>query len=288
MKIGFKDLSDTDFSLLFSWLQAPHVKKWWDQEVNYTLDLVKEKYSSYVKGYKKVDGENKPIHAFIIHSDEHPIGYIQYYNAYDFPRDDYKLVTLPKSLAAIDLFVGDKNYLGKGIGQKVLELFLENYVFTEFDYVIVDPESNNLVAISTYKKVGFRTYDDQIDPSMQLMIKPKKVFDEIELLEKKLLASPTKKSIKALDELLATDFKEFGKSGFIYDKQEILNSLLDEEPRNLTAKYFEVKLLENKVYLVTYTTIENGISTLRSSIWKSFDNRLQMLFHQGTEVRCIQ
>ena len=112
------------------------------------------------------------------------------------------------------------------------------------------------------------------------MIKTKKVFEEIELLEKQLLSSSTRKSIKVLDELLAVDFKEFGKSGFVYDKQEILNSLLDEEPRNLTAKYFEV-------YLVTYTTIENGISTLRSSIWKSFDNRLQMLFHQGTEVRCI-
>lgn len=287
MRIGFKYLSDSDFNLLLTWLQAPHVKKWWDQEVNYTLDLVKEKYSSYIRGYKKVGGKSKPIHAFVIHSDEHPIGYIQYYNAYDFPIDNRQLNTLPKSLAAIDLFIGDKDYLGKGVGQKALELFLENYVFAEFDYAIVDPDSNNLVAISTYKKVGFRAYDDQIDQSMYLVIKTKKVFEEIELLEKQLLSSSTRKSIKVLDELLAADFKEFGKSGFVYDKQEILNSLLDEEPTNLTAKYFEVKLLENKVYLVTYTTIENSISTLRSSIWKSFDNRLQMLFHQGTEVRCI-
>ncbi|WP_371218694.1 GNAT family N-acetyltransferase [Orientia tsutsugamushi] len=86
MKITFVPLAESHFPLLLKWLETPHVKKWWDQDVMYTLELVKEKYSSYVKGYKLVDGQQKPIQVFIIHNNQNPIGYIQIYNAYDFPN----------------------------------------------------------------------------------------------------------------------------------------------------------------------------------------------------------
>ena len=33
-----------------------------------------------------------------------PIGYIQYYNAHDFPRDGCELNNLPKALAAIQTY----------------------------------------------------------------------------------------------------------------------------------------------------------------------------------------
>ena len=40
MKISFKPLSVTDFENLLKWLQQPHVKKWWDVNVNYTPELI--------------------------------------------------------------------------------------------------------------------------------------------------------------------------------------------------------------------------------------------------------
>ena len=52
MAITFKPLNESHFPLLLKWLESPHVKKSWDQDVTYTIELVKEKYSSYVKGYK--------------------------------------------------------------------------------------------------------------------------------------------------------------------------------------------------------------------------------------------
>lgn len=155
MKVSFKPLSNSDFTILLSWLEAPHVKKWVDQDVTYTIDLVKEKYGPYVRGYKQVADEQKPIHAFIIYYDEEPIGYIQYYNAYDFPRDGYELQNLPTSLAAVDMFIGDELYLGKGIGEKALALFLEGQIYRKFDYAFVDPAVSNKRAIRCYEKVGF-------------------------------------------------------------------------------------------------------------------------------------
>ena len=83
MKITFTPLAESHFPLLLKWLEAPHVKAWWpadrsfsvggDQDATYTLDLVHEKYSSYVKGYKLVDGQQKPIQGFIIHNNQNPM-----------------------------------------------------------------------------------------------------------------------------------------------------------------------------------------------------------------------
>ena len=104
MKITFTPLAESHFPLLLKWLEAPHIKAWWDQDVTYTLDLVHEKYSSYVKGYKLVDGQQKPIQGFIIHHNQNPVGYIQIYNAYDFPRSK-SLLGLPENLGAFDIFI---------------------------------------------------------------------------------------------------------------------------------------------------------------------------------------
>ena len=110
MHIIFEPLNVSHFPLMLTWLELPHVKKWWDQDVTYTMDLVREKYSSYVKGYKFVDGQQKPIKGFIIYSDQNPVGYIQIYNAYDFPRSK-TLSGLPANLGAFDIFIGENEHI---------------------------------------------------------------------------------------------------------------------------------------------------------------------------------
>ncbi len=84
MKITFTPLAESHFPLLLKWLEKPHVKKWWDQDVKWTSALIQGKYTDYVKGYKLDNGVPKAISAHIIYADNTPIGYIQIYNAYDF------------------------------------------------------------------------------------------------------------------------------------------------------------------------------------------------------------
>ena len=151
MKIEFKALSESHFTLLFKWIEKPHVKTRWDQKILHTEESIKEKYTSYVKGYKLENGEKKPISPFIIYADQCPIGYIQLYNAYDFSRK-IPLENLPKSLAAIDFFIGEEGYLGRGIAHKALMQF--NY--QNFDYIFVDPDTDNIAAIITYERAGFK------------------------------------------------------------------------------------------------------------------------------------
>ena len=56
-------------------------------------------------------------------------------------------------------------------------------------------------------------------------------------LEYELLSPETRHSETRLRELLADEFVEFGASGRIYDKQSIIDSLLQSEP----AECFEIR-----------------------------------------------
>jgi len=91
--------------------------------------------------------------------------------------------------------------------------------------------------------------------------------------------------------IVADDFKEFGKSGGVADKQDVLNGLPAEEvDLEVDVTNFETKQLSETVVLVTYTAsmLDNDnvttVTTNRSSIWVFSDNQWQMVFHQGTKV----
>lgn len=160
MNITFVPLAVSHFPLLLKWLEAPHVKAWWDQDINWTPEIIRQKYESYTRSYKVLKLEDrriqKPIHAFVIALDDHPIGYIQYYNKHDFPsHHGYDSSDLPRSCAGFDWYIGESEFTGRGIGSQVLSMFIQEHVFPKFQYVFVDPESNNSIAIRAYKKAGF-------------------------------------------------------------------------------------------------------------------------------------
>ena len=166
MDIHFAPLSETHFPLLLKWLEEPHVKSWWDRDISYTQALVEEKYTSYVDGYKLENGEKKTISAFIIYVDNNPIGLIQIYKLQDFARKAL-LIDFPESLAAIDFFIGDINYIGKGLGAEILKSF----DYKGYENILVDPDMDNIAAIKTYEKAGFKKVREQIESNEILMLK---------------------------------------------------------------------------------------------------------------------
>lgn len=155
MNISFEPLKKSHFSLLLKWLKTPHVKTWWDQEIAWTPELIEEKYGSYVEGYKLEKGVRKKIQAYIIKIENTEIGYIQFYKAQAFERNE-PLHGLPESMAAFDIFIGDQDYVGKGVGSYALKKFLEEFVDPEYEYCFVDTDVKNLSAIKAYEKAGFK------------------------------------------------------------------------------------------------------------------------------------
>ncbi len=166
MTISFKPLHESHFPLLLKWLEAAHVKVWWDQDVTYTMDLVREKYSSRITSLGTKS--DNCIQGFIIHNKQNPVGYIQIYNAYDFPRSK-PLFGLPANLGAFDIFIGEKAFLGQGFGSKAILEFFKLHGNC-YSHIFADPDSNNIAAVKCYEKAGFKKLSEQEDTKEVWMI----------------------------------------------------------------------------------------------------------------------
>jgi hypothetical protein len=121
----------------------------------------------------------------------------------------------------------------------------------------------------------------------------------LEGLEEFLFDPVERRDVASVSGLLAEDFREFGSSGRVYTRLDILAELSTEQPALVTVTDFTCDLVSPGVALVTYkslTTHENRSQSraLRSSIWvqrpvqpysspgAGREMRWQMLFHQGT------
>lgn len=158
---SFTPLGSKHFPLLHQWMEHPHVWQWWGEGRSWSLHDIQEKYHSYTLGYKIEQGEKKAISPFVVHFQDRPIGFIQTYNACDFPRDGFNVKDVEQeslqSLAALDFYIGEPDCIGMGLGAEILKSFLESHIFRYFDACLVDPEKKNKIAIKTYAKAGFST-----------------------------------------------------------------------------------------------------------------------------------
>jgi hypothetical protein len=112
------------------------------------------------------------------------------------------------------------------------------------------------------------------------MMDEKIIYD----LECSLLNPEVRQSKDLLDTYIADEFIEFGSSGTIYNKADTINSLPIEKQRTIDVLNFQINALAENVILATYVSLENGSSTLRSSIWRNTNAHWEMVFHQGTKV----
>jgi hypothetical protein len=111
---------------------------------------------------------------------------------------------------------------------------------------------------------------------------------ELRTLEERLLDPQFRRDRPAVASLLAPDFVEFGSSGRIYTRDQILDHLEIESPHRIELTDFAAQVLAPDVILVTWRSIRPDgpphprASALRSSIWTRRDGCWQLVFHQGT------
>jgi len=115
-------------------------------------------------------------------------------------------------------------------------------------------------------------------------------LDLIRALEEELFKQSVRGSPEAVSNLLADSFVEFGRSGRVYEKEEVVRRLAAgsiEPPETHIARDFVPRPLADDVVLLTYRSFRlaedtEDRQTLRSSLWKFISGRWQMVFHQGT------
>ena len=101
------------------------------------------------------------------------------------------------------------------------------------------------------------------------------------------LFQPKVRTADRVAEILADEFVEFGSSGRVFTKAQVIAALQSERPVRVTASLFNVQMFAPHAALVTYRAQRHGnpaVYSLRSSVWELREGKWQMVFHQGTVV----
>jgi hypothetical protein len=115
------------------------------------------------------------------------------------------------------------------------------------------------------------------------------LFDHLHKLEVSLHSTKVRSDRNELGKILHNDFVEFGRSGKIYSRTQVLEEF--QEPNRefqIITRDYTYKLLAENIVLITYESahiVSNGSETrrsLRSSIWQKSEQGWQLIFHQGT------
>ncbi|MGH3085978.1 MAG: GNAT family N-acetyltransferase [Rubrobacteraceae bacterium] len=149
-KIGFERMRRAHIPLAHHWLHTPHVARWWYDDVG-PYEEVEKRYAAYIEG-------KEPVEPFLILHGELPIGYIQTYRVSD-DEECNRLIGIEDS-AGVDLFIGEEEFLYRGLGALIIRRFLEEVVFADesIEVCVIDPEPENRAAIRAYEKAGFRYF----------------------------------------------------------------------------------------------------------------------------------
>ncbi len=150
MEITFRKLedNDNDYKKLHKWCSNKNVYEWFEQRV-LSFDEIKKKYK------KKLLESNQDL--YIIECDKNDIGLVQIYK-YDKDIDNEELNSI-NNLYEFDIYIGEEDYLSKGIGSIVINKVVDKiYSYYQADAIILRPFKRNIRAIKCYEKCNFETF----------------------------------------------------------------------------------------------------------------------------------
>jgi RimJ/RimL family protein N-acetyltransferase len=145
-----------DLRLLHEWIQRPHVRRWWSKDETY--EQVVEHYLPAIEGAEPTD-------LYVVLLDGRSIGFMQTYLVADYP-EYAALVGAGEGAAGVDLFIGEAELTGKGIGSEMLRRFVSEIVFAKpwVRSCIADPEAENVASVRAFEKAGFQVVKEFVDP----------------------------------------------------------------------------------------------------------------------------
>ena len=112
--------------------------------------------------------------------------------------------------------------------------------------------------------------------------------DTLRQLEEELWREDTRYDRTRMEEVLAEDFFEFGRSGKRYGLDDILAFPREPIEATIPLPKFDVHLLHPDVALVTYVSVVtykgDVLRANRSSLWSRIAGRWRLRFHQGTDL----
>lgn len=156
--LGFRPMTESDLSVTYAWLDTPQVRQWYYKQGR-ARDAWDAEHLSRIEG-------RSPIRPFIMTMDGRPFGYLQAFFIAQWPSYAARVPDAPSQSAAVDLYIGRPDCLHRGLGSKMLDLFVRDYVFAQMNasVCLIGPEPQNRAAVRAYQKAGFAFWKIAYDP----------------------------------------------------------------------------------------------------------------------------
>lgn len=153
----FKSPVESQRELIHQWLRQDYISEWiHGQGLQNTLTGL-EKFFQYRAQGKELDRQSRMTQHWVGYDGDKPFVYLLTSNIFkDDPEDEYAKYSEIDGLAiTLDIFICDKDYLGKGLATDVIRQFLLSQC-SDVAEIFIDPEKLNMRAVHVYQKVGFR------------------------------------------------------------------------------------------------------------------------------------
>jgi aminoglycoside 6'-N-acetyltransferase len=145
--LGFRLLQPSDFPDMQRWLSEPHVSRWWGEPPD---------SAGLYEKYGPILDRTDPTFVFVITLDRTPIGMIQTYLLSDNP--EYEDAVRVDSAAGVDLFIGEPDLVGRGLGPEILRAFVTRIgwpTYPEIRRYMAGPSLENIRSRRAFEKTGF-------------------------------------------------------------------------------------------------------------------------------------
>jgi aminoglycoside 6'-N-acetyltransferase len=158
-EIGFRLLTRDDFGLLDRWLSTPHVRLWWrephdlagvESEFGPCVDRV-DPTLVYIVTVSVSDRVTVSARHSIV-----PIGMVQTYLVSDTP--EYEAAVGVVGAAGIDLFIGELEFIGVGLGKAIIARFVSEIGWSAYPRAkryMAGPSVRNVRSRRAFEAAGF-------------------------------------------------------------------------------------------------------------------------------------
>ena len=145
---AFRPMSRADFPDLVRWQAQPHVATWWHNETP-DVATAERRYGPAIDG-------GDPTRLWVVEVHGRSVGFVQDYLIGDHP--DYAILTGAPDAVGFDYAIGDRSWVGRGWGTRMLWTFLRDVVrprYPDSPACFAAPDHRNLGSLRVLDKLGF-------------------------------------------------------------------------------------------------------------------------------------
>ncbi len=219
--IHFEKATLSHQAAIFKWLDAPHVKEFWDNSSEHREDIL-----LFINGRKAPSPYSDGIFTYWVGT----IGNEPYcllmtsdmFDSADLPSYYRDCLSKTGKTCTIDFMIGNDKYVDTGLAAPTLEAFttfMQKNIDPIIDTFMIDPEEANSRAKHVYEKAGFQTISEFV--STQSSGKGLKHFLMIKKMERPfLIRQANANDIKKIEQLMKLSMQELGQGHYTPEQIE--------------------------------------------------------------------